>query len=228
MANAFPAPAQLDAELKDMRTTMQLFKMNLGLHNPVEYNVEENSLLRDFHAQMRSGHTRLGFLLAEAKDTATKEKLDKVAEEIESHFKLFEEAKGKYSKKARNIKMVKPVKGGAVVKKGAIKITLPNKDKAIQAMRVLREASQKTDAAPDAPPQASKVADQLTPEQIEELKELLGEDWMDLVEGLLELDEETIASMEAMAAEGFEDDEDDDLTSKLLSKAAIGEEAPAE
>jgi hypothetical protein len=45
-AGAFPTPAALDAEIKEMRTCMQLFKMNLGLHNPVEYNVEENSLLR--------------------------------------------------------------------------------------------------------------------------------------------------------------------------------------
>ena len=96
---AFPTPAALDAEIKDMRTCMQLFKMNLGLHNPVEYNVEENSLLRvtspaytsdracqpaltkralrpftlqDFHTQLRASHVRCGFLLAEAKDEPTK------------------------------------------------------------------------------------------------------------------------------------------------------------
>jgi len=45
-AGAFPTPAQLDAELKEMRTTMQLFKINLGLHDPVNVNIEENSLIR--------------------------------------------------------------------------------------------------------------------------------------------------------------------------------------
>ena len=35
------------------------------------------------------------------------EKLNKVADELDAHFKLFTDAKNKYSKKARNIKMVR-------------------------------------------------------------------------------------------------------------------------
>lgn len=56
---------------------------------------------------MRVSHVRVGFLLAEAKDEATKAKLNQIADEFDAHFKLYQEAKNKYSKKARNIKMVR-------------------------------------------------------------------------------------------------------------------------
>ena len=39
------------------------------------------------------------------------DKLNTVADELDVHFKLFNEAKSKYSKKARNIKMVRAARG---------------------------------------------------------------------------------------------------------------------
>ena len=39
---------------------------------------------------------------------------------------------------------VQPVKGGAVLKKGAVRVAFPNKEKAVQAMRYVRARSRPT------------------------------------------------------------------------------------
>jgi len=80
---------------------------------------------------------------------------------------------------------------------------------------VLRDASAKnpTPAAPAEGAQPTGIASTLNPEQVEELRQLLGDDWMDFVDGLMEMDEESIAQIE--------EDLEDDMTSKLLSKTSL-------
>ena len=79
---------------------------------------------------------------------------------------------------------------------------------------VLRDASAKnpTPAVKDGEAPTG-IASSLSGNQVEELKNLLGDDWMDFVDGLMELDEDTINEIE--------EDIEDDLASKLLSKTSL-------
>jgi hypothetical protein len=78
---------------------------------------------------------------------------------------------------------------------------------------VLRDASAKNPVPKVSETGTSGVASSLSPEQVEELKGLLGDDWMDFVDGLMEMDEDTINEIE--------EDLEDDLASKLLSKTNL-------
>jgi hypothetical protein len=52
------------------------------------------------------------------------DKITKVADELDTHFKLFTEAKNKYAKKARNIKMVRWPACGCGEAVGAVRTAL--------------------------------------------------------------------------------------------------------
>ena len=78
---------------------------------------------------------------------------------------------------------------------------------------VLRDASAKNPAPAPTADGVPGIASTLSPDQVTELKDLLGDDWMDFVDGLMEMDENTISEIE--------EDLEDDLASKLLSKTTL-------
>lgn len=82
-----------------------------------------------------------------------------------------------------------------------------------RVISVLRDASAKNPAPAPTADGVPGIASTLSPDQVTELKDLLGDDWMDFVDGLMEMDENTISEIE--------EDLEDDLASKLLSKTTL-------